>query len=178
MISTEAILMRTIRLTDTSLIVHWLSESDGLIKTVAKGALRPRSPFSGKLDLFFSGEIVFSRSSKSDLHSLREVSITNWREGLRRSYPVTQMAGYFCQLVDLGVEPSHGDPLVYDLLLRALDYLDTGEANLRALEHFEKQFAEILGVLRLDGGANRSLFEHFGSLPSTRKAIVEQLGGQ
>jgi len=176
LISTEAILIRTTRLTDTSLIVHWFSESDGLIKTVAKGALRPKSPFAGKLDLFFSGEILASRSPKSELHSLREVSISNWREGLRRSYPVAQMAGYFCQLVELGVEPCHADRPIFDLLQRALNYLDAGEADLRAMRHFEKRFAEILGVLQEGGNAEKSLREHFGGLPSGRKVLLERFG--
>lgn len=170
--------MRTTRLTDTSLIVHWFSESDGLIKTVAKGALRPKSPFAGKLDLFFSGEILAARSVKSELHALREVSISNWRQGLRRSYPVTQMAGYFCQLVELGMEPAHPDEPVYDLLYRALNYLDTGEANLRAMMHFERQFAEILGVLKDGANAGKALRAHFGGLPPERKIILERFEGE
>ena len=37
-----AILTRLTRLTDTSLIVHWFTADHGLIKTAAKGALRPK----------------------------------------------------------------------------------------------------------------------------------------
>ena len=169
--------MRTTRLTDTSLIVHWFSENEGLIKTVVKGALRPKSPFAGKLDLFFSGEILVVGSLKSELHTLREVSISNWRQGLRRSYPITMMAGYFCQLVESGVEPSHRDEPIFDLLRRGLDYLDTNIASLRVLKHFEKQFAEILGVLRGGGDAEKALLEHLGALPASRKAILELLTG-
>ena len=40
----EAILTRLTKLTDTSLIVHWFTAEAGLIKTVAKGARRPKSP--------------------------------------------------------------------------------------------------------------------------------------
>ena len=174
LISTDAILMRTTRLTDTSLIVHWLSETDGLIKTVAKGSLRPKSPFAGKLDLFFSGEILVSRSKRSELHSLREVSISKWREGLRRSYPVTRLAGYFCQLVELGLEPSHPEVAIYELLDRALDYLNSTEPDLRAMKHFEKRFAENLGILQDGADAEKALREHLGGLPTIRKAIVER----
>jgi len=170
--------MRMTRLTDTSLIVHWFSEDEGLIKTVAKGALRPKSVFSGKLDLFFSGEILVARSLKSELHTLREVSISNWRQGLRRSYPVTLMAGYFCQLVEVGVEPSHRDEPIFDLLRRGLDHLDANHASLRALFHFEKQFAEILGVLREKGDTEEALSNHLGALPASRKALIERLNEQ
>jgi len=173
--STEAILIRTTRLTETSLIVHWLSEEEGLIKTVAKGALRPKSGFAGKLDLFFSGEILFAKSRQGDLHVLREVSILNWRQGLRRSYTTTLMAGYFCQLVEAGLEPSHPEQEVFDLLRRGLDHLDQESASLRALRHFERQFAVILGISRENAGAEQALRNHLGGLPASRNKLVEDL---
>lgn len=175
MFSTEAILIRTTRLTETSLIVHWLSEDEGLIKTVAKGALRPKSVFAGKLDLFFSGEILFAKSRQSELHALREVSISNWRQGLRRSYATTLMAGYFCQLVEAGLESNHPEPEIFDLLRRGLDYLDGETASLRALQHFERQFAVILGVSRENREGEQALCDHLGGLPSSRSKLVEDL---
>lgn len=175
MFATEAILIRTTRLTETSLIVHWFSEQEGLLKTVVKGALRPKSQFSGKLDLFFSGEISVVRARKGELHVLREATITNWREGLRRQYDSVLMAGYFCQLVEAGVEPEHRDAPLYDLLRRALDHLDAEEPSLRALHHFEKELLEILGISGGNGSVESTLREHLGSMPATRKQLLERL---
>ena len=174
-IATEAILIRTTRLTDTSLIVHWFTESDGLLKTVAKGALRPKSAFAGKLDLFFSGEIGIAPARKGELHILREVAISNWRQGLRRQYATTLMAGYFCQLVEAAVEPGHADALLHDLLRRGLDHLDVEEPSLKALRHFERQLAEILGVSGAGSGED-ALRGHIGKLPGARMEIMERLG--
>ena len=174
-IATEAILIRTTRLTDTSLIVHWFTESDGLLKTVAKGALRPKSVFAGKLDLFFSGEIGVVPARKGELHILREVAISNWRQGLRRQYATTLMAGYFCQLVEAAVEPGHADALLHDLLRRGLDHLDAEEPSLKALRHFERQLAEILGVSGAGSGED-ALRGHIGKLPGARMEIMERLG--
>lgn len=175
-LSTEAILIRTTRLTETSLIVHWLSEEEGLIKTVAKGALRPKSVFAGKLDLYFSGEIMFAKARQGELHALREVSISNWRQGLRRSYVTTMLAGYFCQLIEAGLESNHPEPEIFDLLRRGLDHLDVETASLRALQHFERQFAVILGVSRGNRAAEQALGDHLGGLPSSRKKLLEDLG--
>lgn len=175
MITTEAILIRTTRLTDSSLIVHWFTENEGLLKTVAKGALRPKSAFAGKLDLFFSGEIGVAFARKGDLHILREVAISHWRQGLRRQYATTLMAGYFCQLVEAAVEPGHKDPPLHDLLRRALDHLDTHEPSLKALRHFERQLAEILGVSGA-GSGEEALRSHIGKLPRARKEILERIG--
>lgn len=176
MFETEAILIRTTRLTDTSLIVHWFTEGEGLVKTVAKGALRPKSAFAGKLDLFFSGEIGVVRARKGELHILREVAISNWRQGLRRQYLTTLLAGYFCQLVEGAVEPHHADAPLHDLLCRGLDHLDTEEPTLKALRHFERQLAEILGVSGAGSGED-ALRGHIGKLPGARNEIVERLGG-
>src|SRR4051812_30516081 len=68
--STAAILLRKTRFSDTSLIVTWFTSAHGKIKTIAKGALRPKSRFSGALDLFYACEINVSKSMKSDLHTL------------------------------------------------------------------------------------------------------------
>src|SRR5439155_1805720 len=93
--TTGAILLRRPLLTDTRLIVTWLTEKEGKLKTVAKGARRPKSWFAGKLDLFFHAEISFAHSKKSDLHILREVVLGEPFEGLRENYRRTQLAAYF-----------------------------------------------------------------------------------
>lgn len=145
------------------------------MKTVAKGALRPKSAFSGKLDLFFSGEISVVRARKGDLHILREVSISDWRQGLRRQYSSTLMAGYFCQLVEAGVEPEHCDVAMFDLLKRALDYLEKEEPTMKAMLHFEKQLAEILGISGGGGSAEAALRSHLGAIPATRAQLLDRL---
>ncbi len=177
MFVTEAILIRTTRLTDTSLIVSWFTKEEGLVKTVVKGALRPKSPFAGKLDLFFSGEISVARAKKGDLHNLREVSVSDWREGLRRQYVTTLMAGYFCQLVEAAVEPGHGDQAIFHILTGALDYLANEEPTMRAMLHFEKRLAEILGVAGGGGSPEADLRSHIGTIPAARSQLLERLAG-
>jgi len=170
-----AIITRLTRLTDTSLIVHWFSEDHGLIKTVAKGALRPKSSFSGKLDLFFSGEIDFAHARRGELHGLREVVIEHWREGLRKNYNATLLAAYCCQLLETAVEPEHPDPPLYDLLHRALNHIDTSGASMRALLHFESELARLLGVAHQLQTAESVLRETLGRLPATRKDLTDRL---
>ncbi len=177
MFVTEAILIRTTRLTDTSLIVSWFTKEEGLVKTMVKGALRPKSPFAGKLDLFFSGEISVARARKGELHILREVSVSDWREGLRRQYMTTLMAGYFCQLVEAVVEPGHSDPELFGILKRALDYLVNEEPTMRAMLYFEKRLAEILGISGGGGSPEADLRSHIGTIPATRSQLVDRLAG-
>lgn len=172
---TQAIITRLTRLTDTSLIVHWFTEDYGLVKTVAKGARRPKSPFAGKLDLFYGGEINVSQSRHGELHTLREVSIHAWREGLRRTYCVTLLAAYFCQLLEAAVEPEHPAPELYDLLRRGLDHLHESSPTLKAMRHFENELARHLGILATQGDPALALRDALDPFPSSRTDLVERL---
>ncbi|MGZ4965246.1 MAG: DNA repair protein RecO, partial [Limisphaerales bacterium] len=68
----RGIVLRTRPLTDTSLIVNWLTPDLGRVATVAKGARGPKSSFRGQMDLFYLCDFSFVRSKRSDLHTLRE----------------------------------------------------------------------------------------------------------
>src|ERR1700745_2849771 len=93
--STAAILLRKRKLSDTSLIVSWCTESLGCIQTVAKGARRLKSPFAGKLDLFFETEIQIAPAQKPTLHTLTEVTLRETFSGIRQDYLRMQAAAYF-----------------------------------------------------------------------------------
>lgn len=145
------------------------------MKTVAKGARRPKSPFAGQLDLFFEGEIVFQQGRRGDLHALREVSIQQWREGLRRNYRTTLFAAYCCQLLESAVEPEHPEPGLHDLLNRALNHADGVEPGMKALRHYERELARLLGISHDERQAHLSLRDVLGGLPTSRDELVERL---
>lgn len=101
---TTGLILRTRPLTETSLIVHWLTPDFGRIATVAKGARRPKSPFRGKLDLFYLCEFTFARSRRSDLHNLREVSLRETHSALRRELRWVEQASYAAGLIEQATE--------------------------------------------------------------------------
>lgn len=170
-----AILTRLTKLTDSSLIVHWFTANAGLIKTVAKGARRPKSSFAGKLDLFFSAEINWSPSRTSELHSLREVAPENCRRGIRRDYDSTLLAAYFCRLLEKAVEREHPEPELHELLGRALDHVEQERPSTRALRHFEHELAQRLGLAHEKRHAAPALREALGGLPSLREQLFDRL---
>ena len=98
--TTEAILLRKTRFSETSLIVSWFTRDYGRLKTVVKGALRPKSRFAGVLDLFFDCDITIARSAKSDLHTLREADLRDARAGLRTDHRRVALAAYFVENFD------------------------------------------------------------------------------
>src|SRR6266478_1776865 len=98
--STTGLILRIYPLTESSLIVHWLTPDAGRIATVAKGARRPKSPFRGKLDLFYLADLSFVRSRRSELHTLREVSLREPHNFLRKDLGYLQQASYCAALVE------------------------------------------------------------------------------
>lgn len=165
-------IIRLTKLTDSSLIVHWMTAECGLIKTVAKGARRARSAFAGRLDLFVKADLEWQRSRSSDLHHLREVSVLDYRERLRGHYRDALVAGYFSQVLELVLEPDHAEPSLSDLLDRGLEYLSSKGSDRRALLHFEKEVARLLG---LGGSAHLGLLQAYGKLPGSRSHCLELL---
>ncbi|MGH8024361.1 MAG: DNA repair protein RecO [Limisphaerales bacterium] len=117
------IILRTLPLTETSLIVHWIGPTFGRIATVAKGARRPKSPFSGKLDLFYEADISFSRSRTSDLHTLREASLRHAHAPLRKDLDRLRQAADAALFIVRATEPETPLPNIHDLFKRFLESL-------------------------------------------------------
>jgi DNA repair protein RecO (recombination protein O) len=109
------LVLRTRPLTDTSLIVNWLTAKYGRIKTVAKGARRSKSPFRGKIDLFYLADFSFSRSRHSELHNLREVSLRETFPALRRDLAYLQQASYCAMLIEQTCESETPLPEIFEL---------------------------------------------------------------
>ncbi|PYJ72756.1 MAG: DNA repair protein RecO [Verrucomicrobia bacterium] len=179
--STPAILLRKRKFSDTSLIVSWCTESLGCIQTVAKGARRAKSPFAGRLDLFFEAEIQIARSRKSDLHTLTEVVLKNPFGGIRKNYLSTQTAAYFVELIEICTERDHREPELFALLRRAFSYLDANDPNARAVTHFETELARIAGVHDpkiLKNDPAFALGNLFGKLPISRTPLLKTLSSE
>ena len=119
----SGLILRTRPLTETSLIVHWLTPELGRIATVAKGARRAKSPFAGKLDLFYAADFSFSRSRRSDLHNLREVCLRETHGAIREDLTKLQQAAYAANFIELATETETPLPEIFQLLRRFLEQL-------------------------------------------------------
>jgi DNA repair protein RecO (recombination protein O) len=170
-----ATIIRLTKLTETSLIITWISEHHGVLTTVAKGARRPKSPFYAKLDLFYTLEMCWSESKHSALHTLKEITLISIREKLRLSYKNTELAAYFAVLLDLCVEECNVSEGFHDLFCRALNYSCSEPGSLKALEHFEKELVKLLGIHHPSLSPHSSLETHIGTLPKNRDRCVTLL---
>jgi DNA repair protein RecO (recombination protein O) len=159
--SATGLILRTRPFTETSLIVHWLTPDFGRMATLARGARRPKSPFLGKLDLFYVADFSFSRSRRSDLHILREVGLRRLHPALRQKLALLRRATYATALIEQATETETPLPAVYDLMLRFLKHLREHPATPQAVFAFEVKLLHELGLepdwekARLSAGAQK-----------------------
>ena len=135
--TTSGLILRTRPLTETSLIVHWLTPHLGRVATVAKGARRPKSPFAGKLDLFYTADFSFSRNRSSDLHNLREIKLQQTRPTIRKDIGKLNQAAYATACIEATTETETPLPEFFAIIEKFLDLLDREPArvvNIFALE--------------------------------------------
>ncbi len=168
----SATLIRLTKLTETSLIVTWLTEHHGIVKTVGKGARRQKSSFRGKLDLFYTTEMCWTEAKSGDLHYLKEVTPLQYRENISKSYKNTECAAYFVVLLESLIEPGGHAEGLHDLLNRALNFLNEKAATKKAIIYFEKEVATLLGVFSPEKQPHLLLKSILGQLPANRSRCM------
>ena len=175
--ATAAIALSKFRLSETSLIVTWMTESAGLVRTTARGALRPKSAFAGKIDLYHEALISFQLSARGDLHALREVELVHPFPAGSLPYAATLSAGYFTRWIELVTQPLEPAPALYSLLQRALHYLREGKLKSNGVTHFEGELARLLGIADPRQAANHlnALTHYAGRKPAGREALLRQI---
>jgi DNA repair protein RecO (recombination protein O) len=142
----HGLILRTRPFTETSLIVNWLTPDFGRISTVAKGARRAKSPFRGKLDLFYEGDFSFLRSRRSELHTLREVVLRETNATLRQELGYLQQASYCATLVEQTTETQTPLPEIYELFSGFLRALPKQPPRPRTIFAFEFKLLQVLGL--------------------------------
>lgn len=144
--SATGLILRIWPLTETSLIVEWLTAEAGRMSTSAKGARRPRSPFLGKLDVFYEADFTFSRSHRSELHTLREVRLRATHDALRRDLGRLAQAAYCARLIEQTTETDTPVPRIYELMRGVVNHLDTHPAQPQLIFAFELKLLRELGL--------------------------------
>ena len=118
----------------TSHVVAWLTPDHGVVSTLVKGAVRPKSAFLGQYDLFYACELLYYARASGELHALREVAPRNLRESLRGRWRETALAAYAADLVRQLAPPDAESAAWYAFLDGFLDAVPGSPAGLVRLE--------------------------------------------
>ena len=97
------------------------------------------------------------------------------RTRVRLDFLRVSLLAYFVELIELVTEPEHAVPELYDLLDRALGYLNANPASKLALEHFEKELARLLGIANPAVSAAVALGRAYHRIPAGRPQLLKSL---
>ena len=171
----EGIITRRFPYSESSYILTWLTAGHGLVRTLAKGAARPKQALFGKIDLFHQGHVSWVPSRKSSLHTLRELSVENFHRNLTRSYLGLLAASYFFEIIELVAESQTPVPEMYSLYIKALDYLEIKDCTPALVERFERRLLETLGLNHPDWQIGQLRRHAYPQQPKTLEKLQAEL---
>jgi DNA repair protein RecO (recombination protein O) len=122
LVSTPAVVLQTYRYSETSKIVRLATRDFGVQSAIAKGVLRPKSPFGAALETLSEGVAQLYHKETRDLQTLAAFDVIELRRGL--AHDLGRFAGA-AALAELMLRMAPAAPLAaaYDTLTRGLDAL-------------------------------------------------------
>lgn len=119
-IKDEALCVRHWDWSETSQTVSLFTREHGLIRALAKGARREKSPFSGGLELLTRGEVVAITRSSGAMATLVSWDLLESFTAARRSLPAFHVGSYLIDLLHHAVTDEDPHPELYDRLVGSL----------------------------------------------------------
>ena len=122
LVSTPAIVLQTFRYSETSKIVRLATRDLGVQSAIAKGVLRPRSPFGAALETLSEGVAQLYHRETRELQTLAAFDVTELRRDLARDLGRFAGAAVLAEVM-LKMAPAAPLPAAYDAFTHALDAL-------------------------------------------------------
>ncbi len=146
LIKTRAIVLRHAPHTESSRIIHWVTEDHGRLATLAKGAMRPRNDMLGQFDNLYTCELIYYGRDRDAVFITHSINALKSRSGFRVAWRATLAAQYLVELT-ARVMPQHEPaPEIFHLLEEALDELHDRGWHPPAVFHYELRLLELLGL--------------------------------
>lgn len=128
-VSTDAIVLRSMKYRDTSKIVTLYSRKYGKIKVLAKGARSARSKFGASLEPMMHSGLVIYKKEHRNLHLLSKSEIAS--PFLRLNEDGDKLAAGLAvvELVNMAMHDEEENGPMYSLLLESLRAVDASRGN-------------------------------------------------
>ena len=143
----EAFVLGRTPFKESSLIVGIFTRSDGVVRAVAKGGRRPKSPFSGVLEPFNRVEAELSAKEGRDLWTLRGVDLLEGSLDLYGEWSRAAVLYGALEVLDRGLPEQDPDERTFRLVQTLLDGLRTGTSPDAAWVYFLLWFLRIHGLM-------------------------------
>jgi DNA repair protein RecO (recombination protein O) len=143
--STDAVVLRTVDFSETSLVVTLYTRQFGKIEALAKGGRRLKGPFESSLDILARDSVVFIQKRGDVLDLLTESKLIR-RFRVHSGNLAGTFGGYYIAELVHSFTANHDPmPALYDLTVKVLNQLEEGTLVMRTLTRFEGRLLQILG---------------------------------
>jgi DNA repair protein RecO (recombination protein O) len=128
-----AVVIGSFALGESDRVVTFYSLGYGKVRGVARASRRPRSRFTGALELFTVGELVFFDTGRSDLLRVDHFDVVRPLARLREDLDRIGHASWLVECVNRLTEERDPHAALYALLTRGLRTMETAPAGRVAL---------------------------------------------
>jgi DNA repair protein RecO (recombination protein O) len=142
----DGIVLKTSRSGETSRLVTFLGRESGKVRLVAKGALKPSSPFRGAVEPGNHVEALYYFRENRTIYYLKEVHVHSALDERRDSLARLALALAVLELVDNVAYWESPEPRIVDLVVEYLARPDAEDPVLFFLA-FEFKLLAVLGAL-------------------------------
>ena len=119
-VKTRAIVLRTLRMGETSSLVTLYAQECGKLKAMARGSRKPKSRFGAALGLMTEVQAVCYIKETRDLQTLSECTLLRPAPDLSQSLERLSFGSAACELVDRLTIEGEGNPRLYQCLAGVL----------------------------------------------------------
>ena len=123
---TEALVLKSAKFRDTSLITTFLTADFGKIKALSKGVRKERSLVLSHYEPFSHVQIVFYEKTKSDIHFLSECTLLYFFSKIRSDFEKISWASYLTEVAEAVLPVHEKNCVLFRLLLDVLHAMEKG----------------------------------------------------
>jgi len=131
--SCKAIVLKAMEFKDSSYIATLLTAESGRVDCIAKGCRRPKSRFASSIQPLNLIDTVYHQRSSRSLQTLAEAQLVREFRKIKNDTERFAYASYCAQLIGSLVQVDEPSADMFNLLLRALDEIDSLRGDIRLL---------------------------------------------
>ncbi len=143
----EAILLNKHRLGEADLILVFLAENTGLIRGVARSALKSRKRFGGTLEPLSRVRLRWSERTGRDLHRIDAMDLLTSYAGMQADPRIQASCGLISEIAAALAGADDPDPRYFRLMCVCLDGLRDGLDPWVCIRYFELWSLRLHGML-------------------------------
>ncbi|MEM1158767.1 MAG: DNA repair protein RecO [Verrucomicrobiota bacterium] len=171
----EGIVVRILPYSESSLITTWITDGQGIIQVLIRGIRKPRQKNFDTVDLLNQSNLIYSTNRRSHLHTAREIKCIQPHREIATDYTKLLACTYCYEVSAMLVEPDTPIQDIYQLYLKAIDYLATHDVSLELIERFECRLMILLGLRQESLSIQQIRQQHYPKTPKSWQALQKSL---